>query len=223
MGYTFVPAAADYPQTNDNRTLNALIQDILEYIGGEDDPDMQSRAMAALNTAVREFNGVLWKFNRLRQDITLTAGRDFSLSANFRAPLAATLLNASNEERERVVWVPFEEFIEYFPDRTGTGTSPMYYTIRNSHETGIVTVEPKLVTPLQYPKMRVEYFRRIERVATENDVLNVPEEVEEALVQRAVSIMLSKARRFEEARDAIAMARAQRMQCEVDWRDWPDF
>ncbi len=223
MGKIFVPVASDFPQTGNNRTRAQLVSEMLAYVGGQDDTDMVDRAGASLDSAIREFNSVLWQFNRVRQSVVLAAGADFTINGNFRASLAATLLNAANEERERVAWLPYEEFLETFRDRTGTGSFPLAYTTRNFHETGVVTVWPTLVTPLQYPTMRLEYFRRIARPGTDETVLNVPEEVEEAILQRSVSIILAKSRSFELAGQAGALAAGMREAAQMQYRDYPDF
>lgn len=227
MGVYVIPAAGDFPQDNGNRTRAQLVEDVLGFTGGIDDTDMKGRAAAALDSAVREFNFLLWKFNRMRQDITLTAGRDFNLNAAFRAPLNAQLLDANGEARERVEWVPFEEFAPAYWDLTDVSSYPEVYTIRNVHETGIVSVNPRLVAPLQYPTLRLDYFRRIVKLAGDGDILNVPEEVEEAIVKRAVAIILSKVRGVSAydttARDARAEAQNLFNFCRAQYEDFPDF
>lgn len=227
MGVYVIPAAGDFPQDNGNRTRAQLVEEVLGFTGGIDDTDMKGRAAAALNSAVREFNFLLWKFNRMRQDITLTAGRDFTLEAPFRATLNAQLLDANGDARDRLEWVPFEEFAPAYWDLTDVSSYPEVYTIRNAHETGILSVNPKLVTPLQYPTLRLDYFRRIVKLAGDEDVLNVPEEVEEAIVKRAIAILLSKVRSVSaydtSARDATAMARDLFNVCRAQYEDFPDF
>lgn len=222
MPAEFVPASADFPQISTNRTIAEIVTDLLGFVGGESDDDQQRRAFSALETAVREFNVNFWSFNRVSQDITLGAGRTFSLNADFAAPERVRLLDANNEEVFPVIWADFTDFKDAIWDETGPGSCPLYYTTKNSHEGGEIMVWPKLVTPLQWPKMRVYYFRRIVLPAGMESVLNVPQEVEEALASRALSILVSKNRGFEAGRDAMLIARDLRRDVEARYRAWPD-
>jgi len=223
MSLVFITPPADFPQQNTNRTCGNILTDLLQFTGGTEDADAQEKAKLALQMAVREYNGILWNFNRVTQDITLTAETDFTLAAAFRAPLAATLLDSSNENTWTLSWLPWEEFIFQAWDRRGTGSMPLVYTARNVHETGVVTVWPKLTTPLTWPTMRMEYFRRILIPSGVGDTLNVPEEIEEGIVQRALAILIAMTRTYREARDQLQIAAAIKETLKMEYRGYPDF
>ena len=78
----YVPGGSGYPQTSSNRTRANAILEILEYVGGEEDIAAQGRAGRVWDAAVREFNSVAWKFNRLVEDISLSS----SMLDNTTAP-----------------------------------------------------------------------------------------------------------------------------------------
>jgi hypothetical protein len=71
--------------------------------------------------------------------------------------------------------------------------------------------------------MRLWYHTRIACPTTDSGKINVPTEVEEAIFQRAVSLLLAKRRTFKEARDATAQAQLRRASIERDYRDWEDY
>lgn len=225
MTQVVTPLSSGFPQTGSNRTRNQLIADILSYVGGEGRTDAQARAGASLDASVRAFNSVAWKFNRLVQDITFTSSTaDYALSTNFRSPLRAMLLDASDKTIATIAWVPYEEWTILYPSQQASSTIPSVYTARNVHETGLVTFDPPLSTsPFTYPKARIHYHRRIALAPGAEDVLNVPIEVEEALVQHAVAHTIAKVQTFAEARDAFALARALRLDVEAVHRDFEDF
>lgn len=215
---------ASYPQVNQNRTLAALVLDILEYAGGLDDEDERAKAERALNSAVRQFNHVSWSFNRLFKDVTFLANTsDYVMPAGFYTPWRGLIIDANDKTVRRIQWIPYDEWVLTRPNqRTGTSL-PHGYTIRNIHETGMLTFFPPLGPgPFTYPKARIHYHRRIV-VPIGTAVMNVPSEVEEAIVQEGAAIMISKVRNFQEARDQRLLAREARAVCELRWRSWEDY
>jgi len=223
MSFVFVPTSSDFPQDNTNRPCSKIVTDLLQFTGGLEDSDAQDKAKLALQMSVREYNGFLWRFNILTDPITLTAGKEFTLNADFRAPLAATLLDASGDQVWRVRYEPYELFLEKAWDRRGTGGQPLVYTARNTHQNGIIEVWPKLVTPLTWPTLQVEYFRRIILPSGPDDVLNVPQEVEAGIAQRALSILIAMSRTFKEARDQTIIAERSMTQLKVDYQGFTDY
>lgn len=224
MSQFFVPLAASYPQTGANRPVSDILDDLADYVGGGDRPAAQARARRSLHAAVRMFNAMPWKFARQRQTITLLDNTsDYALAGAFRSPRAALLIDTGGKSVAPLEWVPYEDWARYDADELGTATSPDRYTARNQHETGLLTFLPPLgIINTQYPSVRLDYHQRIVVPAADNAVLGVPQEVEEAIVQEAVAIIVSKSRSFVEARDARAVARDLKAQVLNDWRDWPD-
>ena len=223
-GISFVPLTAAYPQTSENRIVSDILDDLADYVGGGDRPAANARARRALQAAVRWYNTVAWRFQRFRQDITLVNNTtDYPLAAAFRTPRAASLLDTSTRMSGTLIWVPYEDWVRYDGDEVSPATSPETYTCRNVFQTGLVTFLPRLGTiNTQYPKVRIDYHARITVPASDSSILSVPSEVEEAIVQEAVAIIVAKSRTFAESREARVISRDMRATVEREWRDFPD-
>ena len=225
MGFYFVGQPGSVPQTQDNRVKSELIDDILEFVGGEGDKDDQKRASRALDSSVRRFNDIAWRFYRRQATITFlddTAEYLLVEAATFRNPLRARLLDSDDKRREYLSWVRWEDWTKFDPDQKSSVSVPIYYTIRNIHQTGIIIFSPPTATPTSRPKCLLDFHIRIAVPAFDATVLNVPSEVEEALVAEAVAIMLSKSRTFKDATDAQNIADRLRRLVEIQHKDWPD-
>ena len=110
-----------------------------------------------------------------------------------------------------------------FPDQSSTGSIPLLYTAINIHETGQLTVDPVPAATLTYPTLRLFYHRRIEAPSGGGDVLEVPEEVEQAIFDEAIWRFLRKMKTFREAREAQASAIVSRAQLSQEYRDFEDY
>ena len=219
-----VGGGSNFPQTAATPTRAEAIAEMASYVGGEASVLQLARAAASYDGAVRAFNDVYWKFNRLVNDITLTAGATFSLTSAFAAPVRACLVDSNDKEVSPVTWVEWGAFVDAKQPDTGTGTAPEWYSCRNVHETGVVNVWPTLGSTLTYPTLRIYYFRRIARVTSDTERLNVPEEVYQAIFQLGLANFLSK------SKDGAARAAAEwqiasnmRLRVEQLHRDYPDF
>jgi len=224
VGFYFVPQPGSLPQTSNNRTRSELIDDILEFTGGEGDKDEQRRAGRALDSSVRRFNLTAWRFNRRQEEITFlddTAEYQLTAAAVFRNPLRMRLLDDSDVRREYLPWVRWEDWTKFDPDQSSKSSVPNYYTIRDAHTTATVIFSPPLSVPTSRPKALLDYHVRI-AFAADGAVLQVPEEVEEALVSEAVAIMIAKTRSFEDARGARGSANALFAGIRMQYKDWPD-
>jgi hypothetical protein len=178
---------------------------------------------------VREYNTWFWRFNRVTQDITLASpspvdSDTYNLQSDFAGPNRAKLVDTNGDERDTLQWVPFEEWLIWFPDRSGTSSKPMFYTAQNAHQTGKVTIYPAANgSSLQHPTLRLYYFRRIALVTSGGERLNVPMEVDEGIFQLAEAKMTHKQKSFEDAREEYVAARAYRLGLEHRFRDFPDI
>jgi len=222
--------SAPFPQTGVNRSRAQLITDILDYAGGLEDPDEKAKGGRALDDAIRQFNHVDWQFNVLTSDVTFIANTtDYPLNtfvpaaSDFKSPLRMMILDDNNRTVTRLQWVPYPEWLNIDPSQRTLVSMPRLYTIRNPHEAGTVTFAPPLGPVFTYPKARLHYHRRIVRPSGDEAVLNVPEEVENALVQEAVAILLAKTRDFERTESARLIAREGRRQCQLAWRSFKDY
>lgn len=218
-----------YPQDDSNRTRKAALAEIASFYGGEARPAIRDRAGKAWESAIREYNTWLWKFNRVTVDIALAspspANSDtYDLPTDFAEPNRGKLVDANGRERDYVQWLPFDEFTIFLPDRQSSTSLPMYYTAQNVHETGKVTVYPRLNTAsLQWPTLRLYYFRRIVIPTSDEGRLNVPFEVDEGIFQLAQAKMTHKQKSFGAASAEYARAVDYRIGLEHRFRDFPDI
>lgn len=220
-------ATSSFPQTGEGRTREALTKAIARYGGGAGDPARLEMAVEALHEAVREYNGVLWVFNRLVQDITLTAATStYTLQSTFRAFERAKTLDASDIEKENVEWVGWTQFVTCYQDQGSTGDPPSVYSAQNTHETGTVYFYPKPVAPTTgtRPKARLYYFRRMALPAAES-TLDVPPEIEQGIQTLAVAIHMSQFKSFDVQSVGMMYRRAEtsRLRLEQEFRVWPDY
>ena len=213
-----------WSQTGDNRKRKDVVIEIADYSGGGNRPVVQLRAQQAWDSAVKEYNAVLWKFNRVVADITLANNtQDYDLATNFAEPLRAVLLDSDGIERVPVFWVKYEEWLHFVADNKGTSGAPEHYSARNTHANGKVSVYPRVASPITYPTMRLHHFRRIALAADGEATLDVPMEVDEGIFQLAVAKHMMKEKGPKGAIEHYTLAGATRMRLEQQWRDWPDF
>lgn len=225
-------ASSNFPQSGSNRTVGQHIAEICDYTGGRSRKEYKNRARSSLRSAVQEFNSICWGFNLLVDDIDLSsaasgtgisAGQEYDLEADFKAPKRAFLLDSAGLSRDDVLWVNFGEWRTFYTDHLSTASSPLYYTARNHHEVGRIMTSPRLDTSnLTWPTLRVVYFRWIVWPTTDSTKLNVPQDVDEAILQLAIGKFISKVRSFGEARDAFTLAKVQRNAVELVHQDHPD-
>jgi hypothetical protein len=205
-----------------------MMSEIASFTGGQDRPDVLAQARQAIFEAIRSFNAWAWTFNRVTEDITLSSPNsgtdaDYSLSENWRSPLRAQLVDSDGKTREHVEWIQWAIWVTELPDQSTTGSTPLYYTARNIHETGVVTVDPPPATAdLTYPTMRLFYHRRI-LCPSDNTAINVPTEVEQAIFDEAVWRFLRKKKTFKEARDAKQAALVSKSEIQFEYRDFEDY
>lgn len=225
--YAIVGApATSFPQTSLNRDRSRLTNEIASYIGGEKAPLALDRARIALEQAIRAFNVFAWKFNRLQQTIPFVANTsDYDLNGSCRSLRRATILDANGKDNTKLNYIDWQEATTAFTDRTATSSYPDAITIRNLHETGKVTIYPPMgPTPsTAFPSMKLDYHRRIVLPTGDTSVLNVPAEVEEAIMLEAIARAIKMVRTFEEARLAQVDANKAFALLEREHLDYPEF
>lgn len=220
--------ASNFPQTLTGRTRSALLTDIATAAGGENDSDRLARALVALNRALRVYNEVLWKCNRLSTDITLVASDfDYSLPADFAAPQRASSLNTAGKLAGlgSIVYCDYTDFLDQVNDNTQVGDPPTIYTINNEHETGLVLFWPTPtanVTTSAYPKVRLHYFRRIILPGDDGTKVNIPMELEGGVEDLATAYYIGYVEGAGRDTQPIATALRHKMELEQRFRKWPD-
>jgi hypothetical protein len=153
---------------------------------------------------------------------TLYEYADFDIPSDFRNPRRAWWLDAAGVEQGRVEFVEWEGDFTTF-DWPGTGASPaLAYTFRNSFGTGKGMIFPRVRLPQTYPSVRLLYNKRIALASGDGDFLLVPSEVDQAIFDQAVGIIISRVRSFVEAGPAFSLAARERDEVEQEWRDHAD-
>jgi hypothetical protein len=220
----FVPATANFPQIGYNRSVNAIVTDLLDYTGGADRTGARERANRALNETIRLFNSMAWRFNRKTKDITFSSNvSDYELDPLTRDVWKVMLLDANNELVDDVRFTKYEDFLRYDGSTLSAVTIPDEYTLLNVFDTGMIRFLPRLGTTFSYPKARVFYHKRIAIPPTDSDVIAVPTEVETAIVRHAAALLVARTRTFEEAARARADGNEALEAAKREWRDFPDY
>lgn len=202
-----------------------MMDELASFTGGKTRTDTLDRAREAIFEEIRSFNSWSWTFNRVTEDITLTANGstpDYALKADWRNPLRAQMVDSNNKTRDDVGWVEWGDWVSMLPDQSTTGSIPLLYTARNIHETGLITVDPVPATTLTYPTLRLFYHRRI-LCPEDNAVINVPTEVEQAIFDGAIWRFLRKMKTFREAREALAPSILSMQAITQEYRDYGDY
>lgn len=342
-------SSSGFPQTAANRTRAQASEELSQYVGGETRADVLTRAGQCWDAAVRAFNGVPWKFNRVTQDLLLdssmldnttppSVSRDagagvgftlstsstirywieervksgdtvlkrniapaasvvtltgdgtadkpvitrpatvnadtthwalfatgangvfpngaqvsevaiatttiedtrtgnnpaipsgtlyepgsFPLQTDFRNAKRGILCDVDGLEKYEIQFKKWDEAPSIFSINDSASSSPVVYTVRNSHATGLVYFWPRLRPPISYPIFRLHYHKWIALAVGQSDVLDVPRHVDEAIFQHAIAIIVSRLRSFEQAREAFVIAANARLDVEQTDRDWEDF
>lgn len=150
-------------------------------------------------------------------------GGEYDLNSDFRNPLYAHLIDEEGRERGSIHYVPWRQFTPNLVRQT-TGTMPLMYTVRNAWRTGKVSFLPRIGTgPLTYPFARIAYNSRIAQLTGDANVLQVPEEVEQAILEAALVPMIAKYRSFDEARIARSDAQDSFNLLAAEYQDFEDF
>lgn len=215
---------ATYPATSLNRTRNKVASEILAYIGSPSDKDMIGRAGDCWDEAVRMFNVIPWKFNRVSENITLVAStNDYTLTGLVRDPFHARLMDAQGRAIDDVVYVPFDEYVRAYYPLIGVSNLPQIYTMPNRFETGQVTLWPPLgAGPFPYPTIQFNYHRHIVTQQLDSGVLSVPADVDQAIFMLARAMMNHKQKGTREAAGDYQLAADFRTVVEREHRDWGD-
>lgn len=200
-----------FPQTGTNRSLGEMKTELADYTGGKVRPDIQVKARNSIHRSIRRFNAFPWKFNRKIATFDLSAGAagdselalgSFSPSAvDFRTPRNILLRDSSGKTREGVEWVDWAEWKKFLPDQSTTASFPTLYTVDNSHERGVLILDPPLVvgSSLTWPTLELNYHRWIVMPSGDSTKFNVPQDFEDAIFELAYVDFIRKVEGFNRA------------------------
>lgn len=215
-----------WSQTGGNHTMAQIYAYVARHAGGASDQDRLLRAEEAVRAAILRYNMTYWKFNRKQKDITLVGGTaEYTLDSNFYMPASpgAKLLDASNRERDIIEYIEFEDYTKAMFDESETSTLVWYYTVRNVHANGIVRFIPTPGTTLTYPKARINYLSRIVVPTSTDDKLDVPQEVEQGILDLAVAEYIKGLRGGASATIEYSLAQNVLEALKTIHQDWPDL
>ena len=147
---------------------------------------------------------------------------DYALSADFRTPIVAEMMDADNHRRDQLRYIPWQQWTRGFYSSSTTTNYPGYYTVRNVHETGQVSYWPRPGGNQQWPVVRHHYHRRILIQTSSGGTLNVPQEVAEAIFQLALAKIQLMVKGREFARDFIRLGASISQDVEWQWRDYSE-
>lgn len=212
-----------------NRTRLQAVNELCYYTGGADDATARVRAGTAWDRAVRDFNGVAWRFNLQSTDYALPT--DFSATGEATLPTGfrdSKRLMRVDSAGETVDWVTYRKWSEWTLTDPAHGTSgggPNFYTSRNPHLDGTFIVDPipDQTATYTYPTLRLHWHQRIELAPGDDETLNVPMEVDEAIFALALAKWIKMQKGARESSEYERDALSQRLEMEREWRDYEDF
>jgi hypothetical protein len=154
---------------------------------------------------------------------TIYQSGEYDLSSPFHNPVRAMAIDGSGQTRYGLTWIPWRRWTAYRPWQITTGSVPLWYTIRNWHQTGKVTFDPRPGSKTTYPMIRIIYSTPIV-LPGDSGILNVPQEVDDAIFQRAsVIARRNTAGPGAVGPDELREEMERKLELEAKWRDFPDF
>ena len=174
-------SSTNQPQVD---TYLKLKQCAADYVGGRNKTSVLSAAGRAINEAIDRFNARhLVDFGTETQaDANLVDGTDtVSLPTNFFAVREVQLIDTDGNVAKRLDYVPWEEWNRRDRLHNQTGV-PQFWTSKNTFDDQTIQLYP---TPdsdaaTDYD-VRVTLYERVERLASDSDILNAPRELGPAL------------------------------------------
>lgn len=212
-----------------NRTRLQAMNELCYYVGGSNDANGRLRAGSAWDRAVRDFNGVAWRFNLQSTDYTLPTDFDSAgeaaLPEGFRDSKRLMLVNEDGETVDFITYRKWSEWTLTDPSQAAYQGSPNSYTSRNPHGDATFIVDPIPDQTATYlnPTLRLHWHSRIELASAEDGTLNVPIEVDEAIFALALAKFIKMQKGARESIEFERDAAFQRSEVEREWRDYEDF
>jgi len=172
------------------RQNSVLAAKVARVVGMDREAPGLAAAEEFLNDAIIEFNTKLYEANKIGPtSVTLTGGTG-TLPALFYKELECQQVGSAGNKVRQLNYIDWAEYQHLtFDTEWTTLTSPMYYTLFNTYRTGqIKTLPAGGATGTVYVK--ITYYKRIPLLAGNVDILDMPQEIERALVLKAQSQMI---------------------------------
>src|SRR5688572_29990081 len=163
----------------DRRTYGELKAELARMYN-PDDANALAVAGDAINQAIRVYNRYNWPWEVLTHQVSVVADVDsYPLPQPFKAAMSGYLTD-SGRKHQRLAYIPYETFVAEYDLKQNGG--PYYYTLKNTHETGQVTVWPR---PQSAATAEFDYYRRTPMLKSDAAPLEMPGEAEGAMMQWA--------------------------------------
>lgn len=171
-------------QTPPNQAFSALKTEVARYVKAPNSTEIQGVAGDGINDAIRRMNSRPWEFNLDSVEITWVADqKEYNIEGDLKLPRHLELLDSNDVARRRLQFLPAKTFMSVFIDRTGSA-DPRAYTILNPRNHGQLTLDRAPTTGwiANYPKARLWFYRYINVLSGDSDVLLVPNDVERVIL-----------------------------------------
>jgi hypothetical protein len=213
-------------QTPPNQTFSTLKTEVARYVKAPSSTEVTGVAGDGINDAIRRLNSRVWEFNLDSVEITWVADqKEYDIEGDLKLPRHMELLNSSNVAERRLAFIPLKHFISVFRDRTGA-SDPRAYTIINPRNHGQITLDraPSASWISIYPKARLWFYRYINVLSADGDVLLVPNDVERVILWGAkeyIAEMYGNIQQVEVARrhfhESFEELKKQHRRDDTDW------
>ena len=168
-----------------------LIQKVCRLFGFSDaDTDLVQVALDNLDDTINDMNTALFDFNKVMESgIALTAAQPYVVASNtfYREAIAYLVATSNGASQVPLDYIPWTEYQRWYGDDTIQGSTARY-SLFNFEQEGRIYLNPTpdASTVAAYT-LTVESYRRIPAISTlgANDSLNVPREIESALIYGA--------------------------------------
>ena len=158
---------------------------VARLYGLEGDSEMRVLSQNMLDETITEMNSWTYEFNKVvLAGVTLVQDQqEYALPTGFYKESQCVLVDGSDNDDTTLHFLPWVHFSRTYLAGPSSGSGvPISYSIRNTQREGEVHLYPKPGATLAGDyTLRLEYYRRIPLVS-EEDPLEVPPELEAALV-----------------------------------------
>jgi len=171
---------------------SALVDRVVNVYGIDrtSDTEMAGVALDLLDETVKEMNSHLYEFNKMvESNLTITADANTIVLRNgvYRESIARMIYTPDSTQELLLMYLPYVQYQDAYGSSRYIGSGiPVVYSFRNVERDGTLYLGP---TPdsgaaTDYT-LTVEYYRRIPLVSSVTAALDIPPEVEPALVYGA--------------------------------------
>lgn len=197
--------AATWAQSPGPTDAPELIRKVARFCLVQDSEEGRSVALDGIHDAENAINTKLWPWLLTSQTITLTGALTYNLSATFKAPRSAELLDSGSNVMGTLGYMDPKTFDLNFSYRQ-SGAAMSHYTAFNDRDDGILSVSGGVA---YYPTLKLWFYRRLQTM-TDAAVtpLTVPREVESFIYWKASSFMASI---YDSAKYALATSEADKV------------